>query len=78
MLPPKHTRHEADILADSSACNAIADVNPPKSASATGLLPGALGGEDEDGDDDDAIGAAVKDDEKPSDGKGSKKIINAF
>ncbi|KAF2867818.1 methionine aminopeptidase 2-like protein [Massariosphaeria phaeospora] len=37
----------------SSACVAIAAVNPPKSAAASGLLQGALEGQDEDGEDDD-------------------------
>ena len=47
-----------------SASAAIAAVNPPKPAAASGLLQGALEGEDEDGkdddDDDDKIGADVK------------------
>jgi hypothetical protein len=51
------------------ACNAIADINPPKTASASGLLPGTLGGEGEDGEDEDAIGAAVNGDGKPADGE---------
>ncbi|KAK2865418.1 hypothetical protein FQN49_003596 [Arthroderma sp. PD_2] len=38
---------------ESSTGNAIAAVNPPKPAAASGLLQGALEGEDEDGDDDD-------------------------
>ncbi len=50
-----------------SASAAIAAVNPPKPAAPSGLLQGALEGEDEDGkddddddDDDDKIGADVK------------------
>jgi hypothetical protein len=50
-------------------CNAIADINPPKTASASGLLPGSLGGESEDGEDEDASGAAVNHDGKPVDGE---------
>lgn len=66
-----HTpRSKANISADSSACNAIADLNPPKTASASGLLPGTLDGEGEDGEDeDDVVEAAVKQDGKPTDGK---------
>ncbi|KAI4626486.1 hypothetical protein J4E83_003637 [Alternaria metachromatica] len=47
----------------SSADAAIAIINPPKPAAASGLLPGVLEGQDEDGDDDDDIaklGADVK------------------
>jgi hypothetical protein len=51
------------------ACNAIADINPPKTASASGLLPGTLGGESEDGEDEDAVGAALTFDGKPVDGE---------
>ncbi|KAJ9663835.1 hypothetical protein H2198_000595 [Neophaeococcomyces mojaviensis] len=47
---------------ESTAHVAIAAVNPPKPAAASGLLHGALEGEDEDGDDDDddKIGADLK------------------
>ncbi|KAF2707947.1 methionine aminopeptidase 2-like protein [Pleomassaria siparia CBS 279.74] len=38
---------------ESSACAAVASINPPKPAAASGLLPGTLEGQDEDGDDDD-------------------------
>ncbi|KAM0701711.1 hypothetical protein Q7P35_010620 [Cladosporium inversicolor] len=62
---------------DSSACNVITDLNPPKSASASGLLPGTLDGEGEDGEDeDDAVEAAVKHDGKPIDGKKRKRKNN--
>jgi methionyl aminopeptidase len=56
--------------ADSSARTSIADINPPKSATATGLLHGSLDGEGEDGEDeDDNVGAAVKLDGEPVNGK---------
>jgi methionyl aminopeptidase len=47
---------------ESSACASIAAVNPPKPAAASGLLQGALEGEDEDGEDqnDDKVGADLK------------------
>ena len=41
----------SDTLAVSSACAAIAAINPPKPAAASGLVRGALEGEDEDGED---------------------------
>jgi hypothetical protein len=50
-------------------CNAIADINPPKTASASGLLAGTLGGESEDGEDEDAVGATVNHDGKLVDGE---------
>lgn len=66
-----HTRRsQANISAGSSACHAITDLNPPKSASASGLLPGTLDGEGQDGEDEDhAVEAAVKHDGKPTDGE---------
>ncbi|KAF2472806.1 methionine aminopeptidase 2-like protein [Lindgomyces ingoldianus] len=59
---------------EASARAAIAAVNPPKLASANGLLHDALEGEDEDGggDDDDKIGADLKSIGQP-DNKGKKK-----
>lgn len=54
----------------SSAGAAIANVNPPKSAAASGLLLGTLVGEDADGnDDDDNAEAAVKLDGEPNAGR---------
>jgi len=47
----------------SSTSGAIANVNPPKPATATGLVPGVLEGQDEDGDDgkeDDNAGCTLK------------------
>ena len=75
-----HTlRSQANISAGSSACNAITDLNPPKSASASGLLPGTLDGEGEDGEDeDDAVEAAVKHDGKPIDGKCFNMLVCAI
>jgi methionyl aminopeptidase len=56
----------------SSTCAATINVNPPKPAAATGLLQGALEGQDEDGDDDDdeeKSGADLKLDGQPSNGE---------
>jgi methionyl aminopeptidase len=57
--------------AESSTRAAIAAVNPPKPAAATGLLHGALEGEDEDGedDDDDKLGADLKSGGQPNNSK---------
>jgi methionyl aminopeptidase len=44
-----------------SAHTASVDVNPPKSAAATGLLPGLLEGQGENTDDDDAANEAGAD-----------------
>ncbi|KAJ9647089.1 hypothetical protein H2199_002075 [Coniosporium tulheliwenetii] len=56
---------------ESSARAAIAAVNPPKPAAASGLLHGALEGEDEDGEDedDDKIGADLKSSGQPNNSK---------
>jgi len=50
------------LWVESSVCAAIAAINPPKPAAASGLLPGVLEGEDEDGGDEDDIkmGADLK------------------
>jgi hypothetical protein len=57
------------MSAGSSACSAIADINPPRSASASGLLSGTLG-DGEDGDDEeDIFGATVKRHDTPVNGK---------
>ncbi|KAF2095904.1 methionine aminopeptidase 2-like protein [Rhizodiscina lignyota] len=63
---------------ESSAGAAIAAVNPPKPASASGLLQGVLEGEDEDGDDDDddKIGADLKSGDQPTNGKKKKRKSN--
>jgi methionyl aminopeptidase len=46
---------------ETSASTSISAVNPPKPAAASGLLQGALEGEDEDGDgDDDHVGVDLK------------------
>ena len=57
--------------AESPARASIAAVNPPKPAAASGLLHGALEGEDEDGedDDDDKIGADLKSGRQPTNSK---------
>ncbi|KAI4089858.1 MAG: hypothetical protein LQ344_005117 [Seirophora lacunosa] len=57
----------------------IAAVNPPKPAAASGLVQGALEGEDEDGDDgdDDNLGADLKSGSQPTnEGKKKKKRSN--
>ncbi|KAI4675071.1 uncharacterized protein J4E88_007975 [Alternaria novae-zelandiae] len=59
----------------SSADAAIAIVNPPKPAAASGLLPGVLEGQDEDGDDDDDI-AKLGADVKNNDGAKKKRKRN--
>lgn len=56
-----------------SANSAIASINPPKSAVASGLLEGALEGQDEDGDDDENSGADVNVGEKAVNGKKRRK-----
>lgn len=61
---------------DSSARSSIADINPPKSATASGLLHGSLGGEGEDGEDEDNVGAAVKLGSEPVNGKKKKRKTN--
>ncbi|KAL9114398.1 MAG: hypothetical protein Q9227_001479 [Pyrenula ochraceoflavens] len=59
---------------ESSANATIAVVNPPRSAAASGLLPGTLEGEDEDGnDDDDNAGTHLKSDGKKKKRKRNKK-----
>ena len=59
------------LWAESSAGVAIAAVNPPKPAAASGLLHGALEGEDEDGEDedDDKHGADLKSGGQPNNSK---------
>ncbi|KAI4933486.1 uncharacterized protein J4E92_003153 [Alternaria infectoria] len=59
----------------SSADAAIAIINPPKPAAASGLLPGVLEGQDEDGDDDDDI-AKLGADVKNNDGAKKKRKRN--
>lgn len=63
---------------ESSARAAIAAVNPPKPAAASGLLHGALEGEDEDGEDedDDKIGADLKSGGQPNNSKKKKRKSN--
>lgn len=63
---------------ESSARAAITAVNPPKPAAATGLLLGALEGEDEDGEDedDDNIGADLKSGGQPNNSKKKKRKSN--
>lgn len=59
--------------AESSAHAAIAAINPPKPAAASGLLHGALDGEGEDGEDDDdddnKIGPNLKSGDQANDSK---------
>ncbi|KAG9185814.1 methionyl aminopeptidase [Alternaria panax] len=68
----------------SSADAAIAIINPPKSAAASGLLQGVLEGQDEDGDDDDdditGLGADVKNNDgvKKKRKRNKKKTKKAF
>lgn len=57
-----------DTLVESSATAAIATVNPPKPAAASGLVHGALEGEDEDGDED-KVGADLKSGGQPNHSK---------
>ena len=57
------------ICVGSSGAAAIAVVNPPKSAVASGLLQGMLEGQGEDGDDDDDDEEKSGTDVKPVDGK---------
>ncbi|KAI4926217.1 hypothetical protein J4E85_006509 [Alternaria conjuncta] len=59
----------------SSADAAIAIINPPKPAAASGLLSGVLEGQDEDGDDDDDI-AKLGADVKNNDGAKKKRKRN--
>jgi methionyl aminopeptidase len=65
--------------AESMACAAIAAINPPKPAAASGLLQGALEGQDEDGNDDDNdktradLKSALTQDGKKKKRKSSKK-----
>ena len=56
---------------ESSAHAAIAVVNPPKPAAASGLVHGVLEGEDEDGEDEDndRVGADLKSSVQPSHSK---------
>ncbi|KAK5099563.1 hypothetical protein LTR24_001222 [Lithohypha guttulata] len=63
---------------ESSAGAAIANVNPSKSAAASGLIHGALEGQDEDGEDEDedVVGADLKVDSQPSNGKKRKRKSN--
>lgn len=65
---------------ESAASAPIATINPPKSAEATGLVQGALDGQDEDGDNDDSEaedGAAtnLKSNRETSDGMYLEHII---
>ncbi|KAI9777033.1 MAG: hypothetical protein M1835_005341 [Candelina submexicana] len=68
--PDDHHRDQNE----SSANSAIAAIDPPKPAAASGLFHGVLEGEGEDGDDDDdgKIGADLKPGVQPND-KGKKK-----
>ncbi|KAI4712267.1 hypothetical protein J4E89_002533 [Alternaria sp. Ai002NY15] len=59
----------------SSADAAIAIINPPRPAAASGLLPGVLEGQDEEGDDDDDI-AKLGADVKNNDGAKKKRKRN--
>lgn len=64
---------------DSSAQAAIASVNPQKPAAASGLLHGALEGQDEDGegdDDEEDIGADLKTGDQPTNSKKKKRKSN--
>ncbi|ERF70570.1 Methionine aminopeptidase 2 [Endocarpon pusillum Z07020] len=63
---------------ESSACAAIATINPPKPAAASGLLHGASEGEDEDGEDEDdsKIGADLKSSGQPNNSKKKKRKSN--
>ncbi|PGH22982.1 methionine aminopeptidase, type II [Polytolypa hystricis UAMH7299] len=67
--------HRRGPNAESSAHDAIASVNPPKLAAASGLLHGALEGEDEDGEDedDDKMGAELKSSGQPNNSKKKRK-----
>ncbi|CAN9477339.1 unnamed protein product [Alternaria alternata] len=60
----------------SSADAAIAIINPPKSAAATGLLQGVLEGQDEDSDDNDDDIAKLRADVKNNDGAKKKRKRN--
>ena len=59
---------------ESAASAPIATINPPKSAEATGLVQGALDGQDEDGNNDDSeaedgVATSLKSNRESSDGK---------
>ncbi|KAF1851276.1 methionine aminopeptidase 2-like protein [Cucurbitaria berberidis CBS 394.84] len=62
---------------ESSASATVSSGNPPKPAAASGLLQGALEGQDEDGDDDDdddeKLGTDLKSSEEPINGGNKKK-----
>ena len=64
---------------DSLANTSIAAVNPPKSAAATGLNYGALGGDEEDGDDEDEenVRADMKSGPQPTCSRPNPHVLEA-
>lgn len=75
-----HSRAITNVDIESAASAPIATVNPPKSAEATGLVQGALDGQNEDGDNDDSeaeggIATNLKSNRETSDGMYFERII---